>query len=54
VTQDYVQAYMWFDLSAAQDNPQAADNRKAAANVMTPAQIAEAKKLAQDWKPKVN
>ncbi len=45
---------MWFDLSAAQGNPPAADNRKAAADLMTPAQIAEAKKLAQDWKPRAD
>jgi TPR repeat protein len=52
VPRDLVQAYMWFDLSAARGNPPAIDNRKAAADQMTPAQIAQAKALAHDWKPK--
>ena len=52
VPQDYVQAYMWFALSAEQDNGLAVDNRKAAADEMTPEQIAKAKDLAAQWKPK--
>jgi TPR repeat protein len=51
VPQDKVHAYMWFDLAAAQDNQNAIRNRDAAAKLMTPAQIAEAKKLARGWKP---
>ena len=52
VPRDDVQAYMWFALSAAQNNAPAAENRDAAAASMTPAQIAEANKLVQAWKPK--
>jgi uncharacterized protein len=52
VARDYISAYMWFDLSAAQGDRAAASNRDAAARRMTPAQIAEAQKLAREWKPK--
>jgi uncharacterized protein len=52
VPQDYVTAYMWFDLSAAQGDQVAVSDRDAAARRMTPAQIAEAQKLAREWKPK--
>ena len=48
--QDYVQAHMWFSLSAAQDGD--THNRDIIAAKMTPAQIAEAQKLAREWKPK--
>jgi TPR repeat protein len=55
VPQDYVIAHVWFNLAAASgDN----DNRKIAAELrddvakqMTPAQIAQAQKLAREWKP---
>jgi len=52
VPKDYVAAYMWFELSAAQGNPVAADNRKAAADLMTTEQIAAAKARASAWKAK--
>jgi uncharacterized protein len=59
VPQDYVQAHMWVDLaasrfppSAIEDRDQAAHNRDIVASKMTPAQIAEAQKLAREWKPK--
>ena len=55
VPQDYVQAYMWFNLAAAKSkNPDSLEinNRDRVAAKMTPAQIAEAQKLARDWKPK--
>ena len=48
--QDYVQAHMWFSLSAAQDGD--TNNRDIIAAKMTPAQIAEAQKLAGERKPK--
>ena len=51
VPQDYVRAYMWFSLSAAQGDKDAGKYRDLAAPRMTPAQIAEAQKLARDWKP---
>jgi TPR repeat protein len=50
VPQDYVSAHMWFNLAAAQDFKDATKNRDLAAQHMTPAQIAEAQKLAGEWK----
>jgi hypothetical protein len=44
VPQDYVQAHMWFNLSAAQGEQNAVKGRDMAAQSMTPAQIAEAQK----------
>ena len=50
--QDYVQAHMWLNLAAAQSHADAVKNRDIVAALMTPAQIAEAQKLAREWKPK--
>jgi uncharacterized protein len=57
VPQDFIQAYMWFDLAAAHENDSyaedyAGDFRDNLAEKMTPAQIAEAGRLAREWKPK--
>ena len=52
VPQDYVRAHMWFNLSAAQGIQNAARKRDDIATRMTPAQIAEAQKLAREWQPK--
>ena len=52
VPQDYVQAHMWSNLSAAQGNALGAKNRNLAAEQMTPQQIAQAQELARNWKPK--
>jgi TPR repeat protein len=52
VPQDYVQAYMWLNLSASQGIKLAAEERDKVAQRMTPTQIAEARKLARDRKPK--
>ena len=52
VLQDYVLAHMWFNLAAAQGEKVAADLRDSLAKKMTPAQIAEAQKLASEWKPR--
>ena len=58
VPQDYVQAYLWVDLAASRFPPsakkdrEAAHNREIVASKMTSAQIAEAQKLAREWKPK--
>ena len=49
---DYVRAHMWLNLSAAQGLQQAATERDDVAKLMTPAQIAEAQKLAREWQPK--
>ncbi len=56
VPQDYVQAHMWFNLSAAGLPPgkelvSAAENRDNVAKLMTPAQIAEAQRQAGSWRP---
>jgi TPR repeat protein len=51
VPQDYVRAYMWFSLSAAQGEQRAVKTLGMAERQMTPAQIAEAQRLARDWKP---
>ena len=51
VRQDKVRAYMWFNLSAGQGREGAAAFRDLIARRMTPAQIAEAQKLAREWKP---
>lgn len=51
VPQDQIRSYMWFDLSAAQGRDGAAAFRDLIARRMTPGQIAEAQKLAREWKP---
>jgi hypothetical protein len=62
VSQDYVTAHMWFNLAAAQGEAaqdeeaklfhnEAVENRDSLAANMTPAQIAEAQKMASEWKP---
>ncbi len=51
VPPDCVQAFMWFSLAAAQNHKDAIKNRDSAASLMTPAQMAEAQKLAREWKP---
>jgi hypothetical protein len=66
VLQDYVLAHMWFNLAAAQrradldgyvavdpieDAKINADMRDEVAKKMTPDQIAEAQRLAREWKP---
>ncbi|HEY1475024.1 MAG TPA: tetratricopeptide repeat protein [Pseudolabrys sp.] len=52
VATDYVAAYMWLSLSAARGDRDAAVNREMVEKLMTPAQIAEAKNLEREWKPK--
>ena len=54
VPQDYVRAYAWYDLAASRFSgfDRVVKYRNLVAAEMTPAQIAEAKKLAQEWKEK--
>ncbi len=52
VAQDYVQALMWYNLAAAQGEKRARKWRVNLTEKMTPAQIAEAQRLAREWKPK--
>jgi TPR repeat protein len=51
VPQDVVLAYMWLSLAAANE-PDAVRERDLAASQMTPNEIAEAQRLAREWKPK--
>ena len=48
VLQDYAQAYMWFDLAAA-NGDWARPKRDSLAAKMTAEQIAEAQRLAREW-----
>jgi uncharacterized protein len=54
--QDYTPAHMWLNLAAARDpdaktSDLAAKARDLVASKMTSAQIAEAERLAREWKP---
>ncbi len=57
VPQDYVQAHMWYNLATSRfapgsDRDTAVKNRDIVAAKMTPAQTAEAQRLAREWKEK--
>ena len=53
VQQDYVKAYMWYILGSANEGVEAGSRlRDAVAKKMDPEQIAEAQKLAREWKSK--
>ncbi len=57
VPQDHVLAHMWLNLAASRSPPgedydEALQLRDAVTERMTPAQIAEAQKLAREWKPR--
>ena len=52
VAQDYVQAHKWFDLGAVSGHADAVKYRDIVAAKMTPAQIAEAQRLASAWSAK--
>ena len=52
--QDYVLAHTWFSLAASGSNEDAVKQRDTIAKKMMPAQIAEAQKMAAEWKPKPN
>jgi TPR repeat protein len=56
VPQDYVKAHMYADLAAArlppgEDRDTAVKNRDVVAKLMTPEQMAEAQRLAREWRP---
>jgi hypothetical protein len=50
VPQDLVQAHKWFNLAAAGGDKEATQSRDNAASKMTPEEIAQAERLAQEWK----
>ena len=52
VQKDYVQAYMWYKLGAANGGKSGGIMRDELAARMTSDQLAEAKQLAREWKPK--
>ena len=59
VPQDYIQAHLWFNLAAARFPAAEKEKREAATEhrdtvgaKMTPEQVAEAQKLAQQWQSK--
>ena len=54
--QDFVQAYMWSNLAAmretnAEERERAVKNRDLIASSLTPDQLAEAQRMAREWKP---
>ena len=56
VPQDYIQAHMWYNLSASNrtgdERDIAVSNRDRVAEKMPPEDISEARRLASEWKPK--
>ena len=52
VPQGYLEAYMWYNLAAAEGNETARKNRDIVAKQMTPADISKAQKLAREWMEK--
>ncbi|MCH8039123.1 MAG: hypothetical protein IH977_02110 [Nitrospinae bacterium] len=50
--QDFVLAHMWFNLAGAQGDEDAINERNSLEKEMTPAQLAEAQRLAREWTPK--
>ena len=52
VSRNYVLAYMWTDLAAAQGDQDAIELRDKLFMEMTPSQIIKAHKMAREWKPK--
>ncbi len=52
VEQDYIQAHMWLNLAASQGEEGAIRYRDRVASLMTAEPIAEAEKLAREWRPK--
>ena len=51
VPQDYVLAHMWFNLAGSNGDKDAVKARNLVEKLMTPSQIAEAQRLARNWKP---
>ncbi len=52
VRKDFVLAHLWWNLAAAQGEKRAPKRRDRLAKKMTPAQVADAQRLAREWKPK--
>jgi len=52
VIKDYVRAHMWFNLVTSKGSKKGRENREKATKIMTPAQIAEAQKMARECEKK--
>ncbi len=52
VPRDDVQAHMWLSLAVARGNELARIHRDRMTRQMTPVQLAEARRLTREWKPK--
>ncbi|MGO9484945.1 MAG: trypsin-like peptidase domain-containing protein [Rhodomicrobium sp.] len=52
VPQNYINAHMWLSLAAAQGHKNGETQRNSVAQRMTSLQIAEAQKIASEWRPK--
>ncbi len=52
IPQDYVLAYMWWNLSGSQGQKSARENRDILEEEMTQQQVAKAQEMARSWKPK--
>jgi TonB family protein len=51
VLQDYIEAHKWLNLSSANGEAEAAKLRDKVADKMIPAQVADAQRLAREWRP---
>lgn len=51
VGRDYVQAYKWLSICAASGNNSCVQQRDLVGKKLKPSKLAEAQKLATDWKP---
>ncbi len=49
VSQELVLAYKWLELAAIQGHPEAAEQRDAVGDLLTPEQLAGARKLLEQW-----
>ena len=52
VAQDYVQAHMWYNIASAQGHEPASKYRDRLSKKMPASQIAEAQKMAREWRPR--
>ena len=52
VPQDSVLAHMWLNLAVSKGQEEVVELRDAIATILTPQQLAEAQRLAREWKPK--
>ncbi len=52
VPQDYVAAYFWYSLGAVHESERSRQSRESLAKHLTAEQIAEARRLVHEWKPK--